>query len=74
MDTLQRLRAISLFSELSDADLALIEMLVKSVHYQVNSPVCRQGEIGDALYIIESGELQVSHVDARGVPRELDVL
>ena len=74
MDTLLHLRAVPLFSGLTDADLALIEPLVKRTPYEVGAIVCRQGEIGEALYMVDSGELQTSHVDPRGVARDLDIL
>lgn len=74
MDTLLRLRQVSLFAGLTDADLALVELLVKRVRYAAGATVCRQGEVSDAFYIVDSGELQVLNVDARGVERIIDTL
>ena len=72
MDTLLHLRAVPLFSGLTDTDLALVEPLVERVCYDVGAVVCRQGAVVDALYIVDGGELQVLNVDTRGVERPID--
>jgi len=72
MDTLLRLRQVPLFANLTDADLAFIEPLVKRERYDAGATVCRQGDVGDALYIVDSGELKVLNVDVRGVERTID--
>lgn len=73
MTILERLHLIPIFNKLKEDDLALIERLVKRVRYYRDAPVCQQGEIGSALYLIESGAVQVVHVDSRGKQRTLDV-
>jgi len=72
LTTLERLHLVPIFNRLSEDDLALIERLVKRVRYYKDAPVCQQGEIGIALYIIDSGAVQVEHVDSRGKQRTLD--
>lgn len=56
---LQALRAIPLFKELSDDDLNSITQLLKHISYAKGQTVFRQGDIGNAMYIVESGQVVV---------------
>lgn len=73
MDTLQLLRQVPSFATLNDDDLALLETRVKRVRYEPGAIACQQGDIGTVLYCIDTGEIQVEHVDARGKQRVLEV-
>ncbi len=73
MTILERLHLVPIFNKLKEDDLALLERVVKRVRYYRDAPVCQQGDIGMALYIIESGAVQVVHVDSRGKQRTLEV-
>jgi hypothetical protein len=72
LTTLERLHLVPIFNKLKEDDLALIERLVKRVRYYKDAPVCQQGEIGIALYIIDSGAVRLVHVDSRGKERTID--
>jgi signal transduction histidine kinase len=72
MDTLERLRQVPLMKQLSNADLALIETLVRRARYLTGAIVCQQGGVGSTLYIIDSGSIEVRHVDSRNRERTLD--
>ncbi len=56
---LQALRAIPLFKELSDDDLNSINALLKRISYAKGQTIFRQGDIGNAMYIVESGQVVV---------------
>jgi len=56
---LQALRAIPLFKELSDDDLNSIAALLKQVSYAKGQTIFRQGDIGNAMYVVENGQVVV---------------
>jgi CRP-like cAMP-binding protein len=74
MDTLERLRQVTLFATLTDEDRALLEGIVRRVEYPAGEIVYRQGAIGDTLFIVDDGELAIIHVDSRGRERTLDTM
>ena len=53
------LRAIPLFRDLTNEDLDSIAALLKRVSYPKGSTIFRQGDIGDAMYLVESGQVVV---------------
>ncbi len=55
----QALRAIPLFRDLTNEDLDSIAALLKHVSYPKGSTIFRQGDIGDAMYLVESGQVVV---------------
>jgi len=63
---LEALRSVPLFRALNeDAARELGELL--SVHDVVaGSSICRRGDIGDSMYLIERGEVRISVTDADG--------
>ncbi len=56
---LQALRAIPLFKDLSDDDLNSISALLKHVSFAKGQTVFRQGDIGNAMYVVENGQVVV---------------
>lgn len=72
METLERLRQVPLFRQLIDADFALIEAVVRRARYLAGALVCHQGDLGSALYIVDSGAIEVRHVDSRNRQRTLE--
>src|ERR1043165_7042137 len=62
--TLEALRSVSLFASLDDAAATeLLDLLSTKVVPQ-NTRLFRQGEQGDAMYLIESGRVRISIRDA----------
>ena len=55
----EALRASDLFRDLPDDDLDRLATLVEAVHVAEGEPLVREGDPGDALYVIASGELDV---------------
>jgi CRP/FNR family cyclic AMP-dependent transcriptional regulator len=62
----QILKAVPLFSQFSDAQLAQLLALVQHRSYPRNSFIIRAGEETDALYIILSGRVKVLIPDEEG--------
>jgi signal transduction histidine kinase/CRP-like cAMP-binding protein len=56
---LQLLRNIDCFSALDDASLRLLGDQMKERLYNADTLVCEEGELGDWMFVIASGELRV---------------
>ena len=65
---LHLLRKVKVFSELDDSDLLSIQAEAQRVVFQASAILCREGEIGDCLFIIESGEVSVIKSSEEGIP------
>lgn len=57
--TLGLLRHVRVFERLDDPTLSLVAAKLEAVSYAPEEVICREGEAGDRLFIIESGELSV---------------
>ena len=60
-DGLPLLRAIPMFSPLASTTLESLARQLTPVHVAAGAPVFVEGDIGDAFYVIESGEIQIGH-------------
>jgi len=60
------LKAVPFFSLLSDSDLDVIRALATEKHYPKNAVVLTEGEMGDSLYMIQSGKVKVFIGDDEG--------
>lgn len=69
--SIEQVKRIPLFTELSQRDLRAIARLVERGHYRAGTVICNQGEIGSTAYFVESGTLRVLRVDPQGVEREV---
>ncbi|GAB4534839.1 MAG: hypothetical protein Kow0063_18370 [Anaerolineae bacterium] len=57
-----RLRLIPLFRDLPGGSLKSIATRLKRVRYPQGAVIFREGEAGDAMYLVESGQLEVAIV------------
>lgn len=55
------LRSMPLFDELEGIDMAFLAALLKTESYKAGDVVIREGDEGDKFFIVESGELVVTH-------------
>ncbi len=55
----QTLKAIPLFNDLTNEDLDSIAALLKRVSYAKGQAVFQQGDLGDAMYLVGSGQVVV---------------
>ncbi|MDY7075498.1 MAG: cyclic nucleotide-binding domain-containing protein [Chloroflexota bacterium] len=69
-----QLKQISLFADLDRDDIRAVAKLVKQKQYRAGDLICRQGEPGHSIYVVQSGDLRVLHVDPQGVEREVSRL
>ncbi len=67
----KQVKQIPLFAELGQSDLKAIAELVKRKTHSAGDIVCHQGDIGDAAYFVESGELRVRRVNPEGIAQEV---
>jgi len=59
MDKILHLKKIHIFSDLKISELAAIATIAKESSHQENEVVIREGDIGDAFFLIISGEVEV---------------
>ncbi len=74
MDTVTRLRNVSLFAALSPDQLAHIAQIVTRRSYGQGTVLFKQGEPGEALYIIDSGRVALQQSGLPTKPRGVDYL
>lgn len=67
---LQDLRRVPFFSELPDTELRVISERLKRERYLKGQAIFSEGQEGDALYLIESGQVQV----VTGLPPDEKIL
>jgi len=53
------LKSIELFSEISEKDLLVVSMAFETIEYEENTIIINQGDIGNSMYIVISGEVDV---------------
>jgi CRP/FNR family cyclic AMP-dependent transcriptional regulator len=69
MDKVALLSGSPLFEMLSNQELEYVADLSRPRHFQAGATIFEEGELGDSLYVIASGEVEVVRRDASG-PRE----
>lgn len=65
-DAGEKLRQTPLFEGLSDAEAAALSTFVEGVAVEPGAVIVRQGDVADALYVVESGEVEVRLRSASG--------
>lgn len=65
-DTISLLQKIPLFKTLTLENLHLISSKVEAIHFETDQMVFKTGDVGDALYIIQSGSVHVMDQDEEG--------
>ncbi len=58
--TLESLRSVPLFASLDDAAATELRSLLSDKHVPQNTRLFKQGDMGDAMYLIESGRVRIS--------------
>src|SRR5690242_569975 len=62
----QTLKAVPFFTQLSDRELDVIRAVASEKNYPKNAVVLTEGEMGDSLYMIQSGKVKVFIGDEDG--------
>ena len=65
-DPAESLRRVDLFSQLSDADLAVLARALRPKHCDAGQVVVLRGDPGDSLYLIVSGRAHVTLTSPEG--------
>ena len=73
-EALESLRAIPLFSQVSDADLELIASLLIERRYARNTTIVEEGLPGDYMYVIREGRVKVTKLSDEGREKILNFL
>ena len=68
------LKAVPFFTQLSESELEMIRSLSAEKHYPKNAVVLTEGEMGDSLYMIQSGKVKVFIGDSDGREMILKIL
>jgi CRP-like cAMP-binding protein len=58
-EDMETLRSIPLFAKIEPAKLKLLAFTSERLHFMAGDEVCREGDYGDAAYIILNGEADV---------------
>jgi CRP/FNR family cyclic AMP-dependent transcriptional regulator len=74
MEKLAVISSSPLFEMLSSTELAYLAELAEQRRYDAGEPVFEEGELGDSLYVIIRGEVEVVRRDSGGASRPLTVL
>ncbi len=73
-DLVKQLKQVPLFAELNRDDLKAVAKLTKREHYLAGNKICRQGQLGLTVYVVESGELRLLYVNPQGIEQEVGSL
>jgi hypothetical protein len=74
LDMAHRLRQIDVFAGLTDAEASVLGSFIEPQEVAAGETVIRQGEIGDALYLVEGGEAEVRIRSLTGQPLAIATL
>jgi len=65
-ELLQILKTVELFRDLSEEQLEQISKISKKEVYSRGEIICKQGDPGDAMYVISSGQVEINVRDNSG--------
>lgn len=68
IDRVATLRRSQVFDQLSEAELEVLANLCRPRQFAAGEVIFRQGDLGDSLYVIAAGEVEVSREERSGVP------
>lgn len=71
---LEMLKTVSIFSGLNDADLHLVQEKIQTATFAPEDVLCREGDAGDRMFIIQSGTVAVLKRGADNQPVEIAIL
>ena len=74
MEKLPVLSSSPLFEMLSNQELEYVAELCRPRHFKAGQVVFEEGELGDSLFVIASGDVEVVRRDAAGEPKVLATL
>lgn len=69
MGKLETLKASPLFANLNEDEMEMIAELCKEKNFKKNEIIFSEGDVGDALYIVNSGKVDVLRGDPQSTPK-----
>ncbi|XP_078045335.1 cGMP-dependent protein kinase, isozyme 1 [Augochlora pura] len=72
--SMQLLRKIPIFNNISDEDLVKISDLITFEYYLPNAYVIRQDDYGSKFFIVKAGSVKVTINDPDGIEKEMTIL
>ncbi|HEU4480240.1 MAG TPA: cyclic nucleotide-binding domain-containing protein, partial [Actinomycetota bacterium] len=57
--SLEALRSVPLFANLSDRELGFVARQAKEVHFPAGREICKEGEMGAGMHVVLEGETKV---------------
>ncbi len=74
MEKVEVLQKSPLFEMLSQSELELLAELSRPRRYAAGDVIFEEGDLGDSLFVLMNGEVEVLHKDSRGEPKVLATL
>ena len=71
IETMLRLRRVPLFARLAPEDLQRIAAVAVQRDFEEGAILIREGDVGDALFVLIDGRVRVIHHDADGVEHQI---
>jgi len=68
IDRVATLRRSPIFDQLSEGELGVLANLCRPRAFAAGEVIFAQGDLGDSLYVIAEGEVEVSRQERAGVP------
>lgn len=68
------LKQVPLFEKISIEELGRIASIAEETHYEANDMIINQGELGDRLYIVKSGLIEISGENDQGIVGTLNIV
>lgn len=59
MDRLAVLKKSELFSELTQAELRIVDKMIEPRHVTAGQVICKQGKVEDKIYLVEDGAVAI---------------
>ena len=66
MNKIERLRQSPLFANLNEDEMEMLAELCKEKHFKPGEIIFREGDVGDSLYIVDGGKMDVLREDRNG--------
>lgn len=74
MEALELLQQIALFKNLPTQHLAALAGIAKREHFNPGERLVVQGDLGNRLFIVDSGLVNLRHTDTHGIERSVGVV
>ena len=74
MGKAETLKASPLFANLNEDEMEMIAELCKERVYEPGKVIFKEGEIGDSLFIVDNGEVEILRSDSNGETKSIAII